>query len=510
MENIQVLLGYCPVYGKDLSHELIKIDNVKLCYNAAEYYCYTEEEAKIINFNQRLGRETLYEKVYDLNKLPALDKDLMEQMRPYESMIYKLASRKNGFPIVDYEKEKRNFHKHLRFWNYIFEKYSINMLFFEEIPHVSYTYLIYCLGVVKGIPTLLCDQTSIQGIRVYGNSIENMGANIQDYYETVCKKLDVNECCLSGTVEEFYNRYSRPVSEIKADRKKNKFEKKEFKKSRKYNYGRFLGRNAFLKPLRYRLSLLKKVVIRKKGWGWYKEHEDEIRCLIKDCYDIRFFKKHTAMWQKSYNAMAVKPDYNQKYIYFGLQLTPEATTMPRAGVFAEQYTSVQLLARAAEKENVLVYVKEHYVQTFRDREVYKLLSEIPNVKLIKTTESSFDLMSHSIAVATQTGTCILEGALLNKPALVFGEGYLWKGMPNVFEITDEEQGVKIVHRILSGFSISADEIKKYFYAIQKQSIECYLQEEYWNQSDREEHKDSVKRFMKLLEEFLEEVEGNVS
>ena len=506
MKNVRIMLGYCPVYGKDLSHELIKLDNVEFCYNAAEYYCYTEEDGKIENFNQRLGRETIYDKVYDLNKLPALSKDLLEKMLPYESMIIKLSSRRIGFPTVDYEKEKRNYHKHLRFWNHILDEYKINMIFFEEFPHISYTYLIYCLGKIKGIPMLLCNVTSIPGIRVYGTSIEDVGVNIHKYYESVCKNMSIEECCLSETVQEFYNKYTKPIKEIKEERKKNQFEKMELKRVTNYNYGSYMGVNAFAKAFRKRIHLIWMTVYQHKGKEWYRSHKDEIACIKEDSYKIRFYKKNNAMWLKQYNKMAIEPDYSKKYIYFGLQLTPEETTMPRAGVFSEQYTSIQLMARAAEKENVFVYVKEHFVQTFRDKEVYKLLKSIPNVRLIKTSESSFDLMSNSIAVATQTGTCILEGALLGKPALVVSEGCFWKGMPGVFEITNEEQGAQVIHKILSGYHTEQNEIRKYFYAIQENTLKCYIQKEFWKQSDKSEHKESVKRMLGLIDDFIEKHE----
>lgn len=504
MNNIRLLLGYCPVYGKDLGQELVRSNAVSFCYNATGGFCCSEEEDKIISFNFNLGVNSTYENIFDLNQMPALSKKLIDQMKPYESTAIKLGWRRTNYPIVDYETEKRNYYKHLRFWNYILEKYDINALFFEEIPHMSYPYVIYCLGIIKKIPMLLCDKSSIPEVRIYGTSIEQMGVNIQRYYENVASKMRVEDCVLSGRVAEYYKKYKNSVTSVKSEREKSGYEKKELARTTKQYFGRYWGINKFVKPFKWKIHLITCAVRRKNGLNWYKKHLNEARQLKEDCHSIRFLMKNRVLYQKQYNKIAQEPDYSKKYIYFGLQLTPEETTMPRAGVFSEQYTSVQLLARAAEKAGVIVYVKEHFVQAFRDRQVYEILQQIPNVYLIKTTVSSFELMDHCIAAATQTGSCILEGALLGKPILVTSEGNFWKGLYNVFEIEDEDQGAGMIREILKGTLEKPDDIKRYFYSIQNNSVFCYIQDEWWAQSDHPEHRETIQRLSALFNRFFHE------
>lgn len=506
MKDIRILLGYCPVYGKDIARELVETKRVSFCYNALSSFCCENENSSIINFNQTLGRYATYEKVFDLNQLPALGKNLLKKMAPYESMAIKLGMRKTNFPIVNYEDEKRNYHKHLRFWNYVFEHYKINVVFFEEFPHVPYTYVIYCLALVKGIPLRVCNQTSIPGIRVWGNCIENAGMDICSFYENIAKNMNVSDCVLEGPVLEFYEKYTRTVSEIKSDRKKTNFENSEKKRVFDYMYGKYSGINGFLKSFRKKASMLCKVLCGKKDWSWYHRNYIDILQLERECSQIQLWKKQSAMTQKEYNRIASEPDYDKQYIYFGMQLTPEETTIPRAGVFSEQYLTVQLLARAAEKNGVFVYVKEHFVQAFRHKEEYELLKKIPNVQLIKTSVSSFELMSNSIAVATQTGTCILEGVLRGKPVLVTSEGSFWKGMPAMFEVIDEEQGAEVIRNIANGFTVPADEVKKYFYSIQKKSFKCYIQSDYEHQQHLPGHKESVKQWLMVLKDFWDEID----
>lgn len=175
--------------------------------------------------------------------------------------------------------------------------------------------------------------------------------------------------------------------------------------------------------------------------------------------------------------------------------------MPWVGVFGEQYTSVQLLARAAEKYGIYIYVKEHFVQAYRERAVYELLREIPNVRLIKSTVSSFDLMDKCFAVATQTGTVIIESALRGKPALVLSEGWNWKGLPNVFEIKDEIHGAEVISGLMKGFKVDKSDVRKYFYAIQKKSMYFYRVENKDNYGN-EKYKRSLKDQERILTEFF--------
>ena len=502
MKKYNVLLGYCPVYGKDLAKALVKEENVSLCYQVADEYCYDEDG--IVYFNRLLGENATYEKVFDLNQMPALSKELLEQMLPYESMALNLGMRTTNFPIVNYEEEKCRYYKHLRFWNYILDNYEINAMFFEETPHRAYTYIIYALALVKDIPILMCNVSSIPGLRIFGSRIENLGCDIQDYYAKVCKDMDADKCIMSGKIEEFVQKYTQPIAEIKKERKDSNVEKKELKRVTDLFYGKYLGISNRLLPVKNYCSRMVKVLKGEKNWEWYEGSKEDIKILEKECCDIRTYMKHAVITQKEYNKFAVEPDYSKKYIYFALQLTPEETTMPRAGVFSSQYNSIQLLARAAKENDVMVYVKEHYVQTFRSRYVYEQLKKIPNVRLIKTTVSSFDLIQNCVAVATQTGTCILEGALRGKPALVTSSGALWKGLPSMFEIIDEKQGAKIIENIIAGYDVSREEVLKYFYAIQENAMECYYEYEWWKQRDKKEHHETVNRLLKRIQRFLME------
>ena len=176
-----------------------------------------------------------------------------------------------------------------------------------------------------------------------------------------------------------------------------------------------------------------------------------------------------------YNRIAENFDSNKKYIYFALQQTPEATTLPLAGVFENQLLSIQMLAYSAQKFGVEVYVKEHYVQLVREKDFYKELRRIPNVRLIKTTDDTYQVICGAIAVATQTGSCIWEGIIRKKNALVFGTCCFWKGAPGVHFINSVEKCQNVIKRILEGKDeINEYDVTKYLEAIDQKTVETFL------------------------------------
>lgn len=496
----RILLGYSTVYGKDISYELINKKFVDMCFNASEFYCYEEENGKIVNFNQDLGRNANYGAIIDENSIPMVSKNLLESMLPYESMSIELAQRRNGFPIFDWELEKRNYYKHVRFWNYILEKYNINYIFFEEAPHISYTYVIYALGIVKNIPILITNPSMIKGIRPYGNRIETLGNNIKLFYEKM-KECEINEVQLEGRVKDYYDGLIKRFEDNDCDNQIN-YKRNELKWMTKNYFGKGIGFLCSFEPYKYYFHIVKQKIFQKKTKQWFNEKKKEVKYKKEVQYLISYYKKFRLVSQKKYNQMALNPIYSEKFIYYALQFCPEETILPRAGVFSEQFASIQILARAAQKCGVWVYVKEHFAQPFRDRDEYDIIRNIPNVKLIKTSVDSKELIKNSIAVSTQTGSCILEAAVLGKPALIFGSGNCWKGIPMQWEIEDEEQCEKVILKILNGVKTDKNEIKKYFYAIQQETLECYYQRDYANQRNLEEHKESIPRIISLIETEL--------
>lgn len=496
-------------YARDISLRLTENGTASYCFAVCPYGSFTPPQSVISSIYKPakhvealtmadVETYTIYDKICDLNSLPALSKQLLEAMLPYESMIIKMGRRREQYPSVEYEEEKRAYHKGLRFWEYIFKSRNITHVYTDTCPHYPYTYIIYSLAKIHGIPVMLHDVTSIPGAGIAMSSVENAGHDIREFYETLSDSQDYE---LEGWTADYWNKYSRPFTELIHDAKHSGSIRQVQTSAYRYYFANHLGLRGFAKHVLYPLRLLASSVLKRKSLKYFTDRLSYVAWKWKTDKRISYFIRHDAMSMKQYNKIAENPDYSKKYIYFALQLNPEETIMPRAGVFAEQETSIQLIARAAQKHGVYVYVKEHYVQAYREREVYDMIRSIPNVKLIKTSVTSFELMEHCIAVSTQTGTCILEGVLHGKPALVTSSGYAWKGLPGVFEVTDEEQGSNIISQILTSWKPDLRAVKRYFYAIQENSFFFY-DPHVDPQTNMEKYTPSLEGRIKSLEKFL--------
>lgn len=470
MNQINVLI-IANEYGSYITKQLLEDQIVNSCFCIFPARVIYDEKNSNLYKSKKVKYTVLedvekfydYENLCNLNSIPALSKELLESMLQHESMILKMGRRRTNYPSVEYEEEKYHYHQALRYWNHIILSNHINFVYMDRVPHYPYSYIIYSLAKIHGIDTMIISNTSIPKVAICMDSIENGGRNIEKHFITNYNNYNF---ALSGDVKEYYDKYSMKTVDIVKERKSTNYNSESAKYIRKIFFNNYLGLRGLL-LLPYSKYITYRQAIKLKDISWYKRKSKYFRWLKEAKKKVRYFILHNSCSIKQYDKTAKVPNFDVKYIYFPLQMTPEETTIPRAGVFSEQYTSIQLIARAAEKCGVKVYVKEHYVQAMRDVHTYEAIDSIPNVTFIKTEVSSFELIDHCIAVATQTGTCILEGAIKGKPSLVTSDGYFWKGLPGCYEIVDENQGEAVIKDILNGIIIDKDDVMRYFYSIEK-------------------------------------------
>lgn len=130
-----------------------------------------------------------------------------------------------------------------------------------------------------------------------------------------------------------------------------------------------------------------------------------------------------------------KADYTKKYIYYPLHYQPEASTLVCAEKYEKQLFYIDSWAKSLPADTLL-YVKEHY--TFlghRSLDFYKELKKYPNVVLIDPWESSRELIKHSVAVTTLTGTAGWEAMLLRKPVFLGGRIF-YENAPGIMKVED--------------------------------------------------------------------------
>lgn len=143
-----------------------------------------------------------------------------------------------------------------------------------------------------------------------------------------------------------------------------------------------------------------------KPWHWLLDRaKRKIRVLIG--------------FEKFYDEL----DPKENSAFFPLHFEPEMSISLFAPYYKDQLWLIKQIARSL-PINYKLYVKEHPVMFgYRPRSFYRELKKITNVKLLKPTLTSFELLNCAKIVFSISGTAAWEGALLKKPAVIFGDAF---------------------------------------------------------------------------------------
>lgn len=366
-----------------------------------------------------------YDEICDMNEIPEPEPELLEKMEAYKATCLHIAGlRPHDLYVGDYYTLERMYMRAVRFWGFILDKYEIDFGFFPVIPHVLYEYTLYALMKCKGLPTLIVHSTHIPGIACVGTGIENIGYS--------CNKAYIDGISNKNTkLQKVLDEYASSISEKNVNLYPESLKKEAKKKDIQMFHGRFpkLAESSMKTVLRD---------IRDK-----KNLRDDIYILRQDQI-ARDFAAGTEYYEKKI-AQGVP---NGRFICFFLQQTPEATTLPAAGIYANQLLSIRLLAEILKigGGGIKVVVKEHWNQRFRPRSFYEELISIPNVFPVSMYIESAELMKQSIAVATQTGSVISESIKRGKPVLAFSSGW-WNEVEGVYVVRSKMNLEKAVVEI---------------------------------------------------------------
>ena len=115
----------------------------------------------------------------------------------------------------------------------------------------------------------------------------------------------------------------------------------------------------------------------------------------------------------------------KKVVAFYLQYQPEASTMPKGGVFHDQLKIIEYLSF---KKNIKLIVREHPNQfsrsyarqpeVYRTKDFYK-----KNVYWHSLDESPYELFNIADIVVSVGGTVLLEAAIRGIPAISLGDNF---------------------------------------------------------------------------------------
>ena len=411
-----------------------------------------------------------YEYCMDMNTLRPLSRELLAAMEPYEPTAVKMLCRITDFDIFTYDEAKRFYLHHLRFWNDVFERNAINFVFLTGIPHHTHDYVIYALTKAKKIPMCILAPTHLPHWCFVGNDLYRLYERLDSAYARECGNTQPVE--LPADVEEYYQALLRENKQKKMQVMLGSGSKKEHARKEKRQIMGYVMRDKIAKR---QLSRIKHGILDSLRGGCTAPLRKNLQWMKKDAYHIRKVRHKLKACDRiaDYEKTAVIPDMKrEKYVLFLLHLQPEATTLPQAGVFAEQELCVQLLAPVLKEYGIKLYVKEHFVQPYRTKNFYRDLRQTDNVTLVSSYVDSVDLLAHCVAAATPAGTVSIEAIANGRPVLVFGHGGFEHG-PGIYQVGNEDECRAAVADILQGREISEQAVRNYFKAFADSALCVY-------------------------------------
>jgi len=188
---------------------------------------------------------------------------------------------------------------------------------------------------------------------------------------------------------------------------------------------------------------------------------DRLIARIGNLIYMKTFYRPALRLVKLFHEQKIELD-SLKYLYYPLHYQPEATTLPSGGIYSNQEYLVRILS-ALIPEDMYLVVKEHPAykmsgafddfSKYRDLGIYKRLSKLRNVKLIKSSTPTADLIEKSFGVVTITGTVAWEALISNKYCMIFGKTY-YTYLPNSLKCSNEDEinsAIKIMRKKKSNF-----------------------------------------------------------
>ena len=129
----------------------------------------------------------------------------------------------------------------------------------------------------------------------------------------------------------------------------------------------------------------------------------------------------------------------RRFVYYPLHTEPEVALQGLSPEYFYQLSCIAALSRDL-PAGTLLAVKETFQATGRrPTDFYRQIAEFKNVVMLDLLELGPDVIEACDAVATNTGTAGLEGAVMGKPVITFGQHNMYNFLEHVSIVTVEAQ-----------------------------------------------------------------------
>lgn len=394
-----------------------------------------------------------------------LDKDMLEKYFYYEKISLKMMDRMDPTAYSFNLSERVDlYYEFLEYWLNTVAELKPDCVLFSESPHGLFSYILYAVCIENKIKILRFAPTYIEGLTFLTSSLHDTPFYLKQEYAESLKKYSYDK--------------SLKIANSYLDKNRG-----SYKKALPYYMKEIIEKRTLKDNINIILGKINRFVKNKINLPYKKSASSSIRDNITN-FDFLLYKYKGYFvknnLQKVYNSLTEPADLAKPYIYVALHYQPEKTTSPEGGIFVDQWLMISMLSSLV-ADDWQVYVKEHISQFSnklhgeqgRSSNFYIKVSQMKNVKLIKSNISSFDLIDNAKAVATVTGTVGLEAAIRSKPVLSFG--YAWYELCHgVIGIKNSQDLKDALSSIENGYELSDEKVNAFLYTIERISSPCYI------------------------------------
>lgn len=445
-------------------------------------------------------------KEVDISNFEPASKELVDALSSYEGTALRLISR------IDYSmwplpKKLDLYYRYIQFWQGMIKQFKPDAILFPDVPHNGNHYVLYVLAKLRNIKVIITEQIAVESRTILIDDYEASLLAIRDDYEAHKDTAHQAED-LSPDLRAYYKKHSNPVADATPEYQKRALQRKApFRTPGIRTVLKHIARLSFFAMTFSYLRML-----------WMKNEEQSLDAPMRGFrYKLRInqWVKLNRLLEKEYVRLQILPNFSEKFVYMPLNVQPERTTCPQAGMYDDQLLMVETAARSL-PAGWKLYVKENpnqlrpsnaFSHLYRYPGYYERIASLPNVQLVPMDTSTYDLMQRSQAVGVATGTAGWEGLLRGKPALVFGSVW-YMYCEGVFRISDAGTCCAALERIAAGYTPDKQKVLNYLIALDQNSIRArhfrtlrYNEKEY-KKEDFISHDDNLTNLSKALSSAL--------
>lgn len=333
-----------------------------------------------------------------------------------------------------YEKIEKNYNENLRVKSYPdynrFEHWEIDNIKFQDIDLIIANLIDYfekiiieekieviiyenVSNVFSYIAYLVAKKNRIKYMGLIQSRLENRFEILEDPFGDIEKRKNLykeySQVKLSESEREKYLNYIKNIDKLKPNYMKNNITSKDVK---------YL--NYYIKKIKNgQLKIL---------LNYYKEYYFKIK--NKESYELGNPIEHSIKMLKRNIIRKIRIKYlenkfdnprNEKYMIYPIHYQPESSTSVNSPFNCSQIEVIEKIAFSLPL-GMKLYVKEHpNAIGFFNKNFYKKLKRIPNVKYISPMIEITELIKNSEGIVTLTSTVGFEALLLKKMVITLGD-----------------------------------------------------------------------------------------